>query len=117
MLKQMIFNLCLTIIAELLFAAVLKVRNKYDLVEIVLINCVTNPVINYILNTVLLFGNIQKEYFYCLIALLEIGVVISEGMFYKKTLRHTGINPFVLSFLLNCASYLSGLTVIIVRNN
>ena len=110
----MVFDLCLTLIAEVGFAFILKVRDRDNLIAVALINCVTNPLINYILDTVLLFGNTRKGFFYLLIALLETGVVISEGMFYKHTLKNIRIRPMILSFLLNCASYLSGVAVMIV---
>ncbi len=104
--KYMIICLFLTIIIEGIVAVLLKVRDKKDFINIILVNCMTNPLVV----TIPMYLNISYSYIYGMISyfLLEVFAVISEGYVYKKYLNYTKINPFLFSFILNFISFLLG---------
>ena len=98
-----------TIIIELLVAFILKVRDKKDILNIILVNITTNP----LLVTTTTYINIiyGLKYRNILIYPFEILVVLVEGLVYKKYLKYKKINPYLLSFILNVSSYLIGLII------
>ena len=99
----MIRCLLLTIVIESLFAIILGVRKKKDILNIILANIVTNPLVVSI--------TFAMNFFYGLkirnIAegILEIVAVLVEGLMYHQYLNFKKINPFVLSLGLNIISY------------
>lgn len=100
--------LILTIIIETLIAFLLKLR-KTDLLIVVLVNILTNPLVVSISH----YFNIKNGHFgyvYSLIA-LEILTFITEGLIYKYNLDNKKINPFIISLILNISSYLFGLII------
>lgn len=107
--KILIVSLSSTIIIELLVAILLKIRNKKDILNIVLVNIMTNP----LLVTITLYINIfyGLKYRNILIYPLELLVVLTEGRIYKKHLNYKKINPYLLSLILNASSYLIGLVI------
>ena len=104
---KLIIALLLTIIIETSLAIILKIRNKKDLLNIVLINIITN----LSLNIFILLSNIIFKRLIINIIILEIIVVLIEALFYKKKLAYKKINPFILSLLLNVISYSIGLLI------
>jgi hypothetical protein len=104
--KIMAICLGITIVIEVIFAYLFKVRDKKDLLNIVLANIITNPVIVTV--TILINYKFGSTYYYISLVILEILVVIVEGLLYKKYLCFNKINPFLLSMLLNILSYVSG---------
>ena len=104
--KIMIICLLSTIIIEIFFAFLFKVRKKKDFLNIILVNMITNPIVvitsMYIgLKCGLIYRNIS-------LIILEISTVIIEGFIYYKYLNYRKINPYLLSFLLNLLSYFIG---------
>ena len=102
----MIRCLILTIIIECLFAYLFKVRNKKDLLNVLLVNVITNPIVVIIpiylnLKYGILYRNIS-------LIILELLTIFIEGLCYKKTLSFKKINFFLLSFILNFLSYFIG---------
>ena len=95
-----------TIIIELTVALILKVRDKKDLLNIILVNVCTNPLVV----TIPVFMLVKYSYRVYLISLatLEVLTVIFEGFIYFKVLKYKRINPFLLSLILNLSSYLIG---------
>lgn len=99
--KVMIISLICTIVIEVGLAIILKYRKK-DILNILLVNILTNPLLNSIV--------IAINYFYGLKArnislyILEILVVIIEGFIYQKYLERKKINGYILSLVLNIAS-------------
>lgn len=114
MLIQMTFNLCLTVTAELTAAIFLKVKDKRDRLAVVLINCVTNPLVNYAMNAAIILYRPKRQFLYLLLTFLEAAALISEGVFYKKLLRYDRIKPMTLSLILNGASFLCGAAVTLI---
>lgn len=105
----MLLCLFFTLLIELLFAFILKLRNKRDYLNIILVNIITNPILvisTYIIGV--LYGNSIKD---STTYILEILVVIVEGFIYKKFLDYKKIDGYFLSFILNACSYLIGLVI------
>ena len=104
----MIRCLVITIIVEVLLAVIMGYRKK-DLVNVLLVNILTNP----LLNSLVVYVNFYYGLKYRNIALLilEIIVVLIEGFIYQKYLQKRKINGYILSFILNTASYLLGIVI------
>ena len=95
-----------TIVIELLIALILSVIDKKDLIYVILVNILTNPIV--VLLPIFIyykFGYMAKS---ITLYLLEILTVFIEGLIYLKTLKYKKLNPFILSLLLNLSSYLIG---------
>ena len=101
----LLLNLLLTLAVELGVAAIAGVRGS-DLAILALINCVTNPVVNYCFDWI--WQNGQGAVPYICLAALEFGVVAVEALLFKKLLRYRKIKPLLLSLLLNGASFAAG---------
>ena len=103
---EMIKCLSITIIIELVFALILKVRDKKDMLNIVLVNILTNP----LLVSITVWFNFEHGILgrNISLAVLEILVVIIEGFIYKKVLKFNRINPFLFALILNVISFVIG---------
>lgn len=102
----MIKCLLCTIIIEVVMAFILKVRDKKDYLNIMLVNIITNPiVVSLPIFIYVKYG--YNEYIISLIA-LELLTVLTEGLIYLKVLKYKKINPILLSLMLNASSYLIG---------
>ena len=95
-----------TIIIEIVIALILKIKDKKDLINILLVNILTNPIVVSI--PVLILFIYGKKYSYITLYILEIITVITEGFIYKKVLKYKKINPYLISLILNLGSYLIG---------
>lgn len=102
---KILIALLLTIIIELSIAIILKINNKQDLINIIIINCITNLSLN-IFVIVTYFNKIKIN-----ILILELIIVFIEGLFYQKKIQYKRINPYFLSLLLNTISYTIGLLI------
>lgn len=102
----MIKCLICTILIELCVALFLKVRNKKDILNIILVNVVTNPLVVSIPTLVLVRYGYKSSVIVLII--FEMLTVLFEGFIYLKVLVYKRINPFLLSLILNCSSYLIG---------
>lgn len=98
-----------TILIEVVVAKILKVKEKQDFLNIILVNIITNPIVV----TMPIFVYLLYGYKYEIITLymLEIFTVFIEGFIYKKVLNYKKINLYLLSFILNMFSYLLGLII------
>lgn len=98
--------LVLTILIETALAILLKVRYKKDLLNIILVNCLTNPLV--------VVSSLYFNLFYGIsgrsisLIFLEISAVLVEGIIYMKFLRYSKVNPLLLAVILNGASFLTG---------
>ncbi len=105
----MVRSLAATLIIELVFAAILGARNKKDLLNVALVNIMTNPVVVSVsFVTGFFYGQNARL---IVLIILELFALFSEGFIYKKTLNYKKINPFLFSLLLNGASYGIGLII------
>ncbi len=108
--KYMLICLLLTIIFEVVIGLIIGIRNKKDILNIILVNMLTNPLVTSIPTALLFYfsplvGNIS-------LVILEILTVIVEGFIYKKVFMYKRINPYLISIILNGCSYLLGLIVL-----
>ena len=107
---QMLCNLSLTIIIELGIALLLGIKEKKDILNLIVINCITNPILNYIMMVVVyLTSNNVIIYF-----LFEIMVIDLEYRFYKKKLVFKKISLLLLSIMLNISSLILGLIISVI---
>ncbi len=98
--------LILTIIIEVIVGIILGIRNKKDILNVILVNVVTNPiVVSFPILIYLLFG---YNYEMLSLYILEIVTLFVEGFIYKKVLIYKKTNPFLISLILNLSSYLIG---------
>lgn len=106
---MMVRCLIITIFMEILVALLLGIRNNKDILNIILVNILTNPLVVTI--------PIYFEYKYGLVAknislsLLELFALLSEGLIYQKFLKYKKINGYIVSLLLNISSYLVGVII------
>lgn len=98
--------LLLTIIIELVLALILGVRDKKDILNIILVNVITNPIV--VMSQILLYLKFGYKIEIIGLIILEILVVPVEGLIYKKVLKYKKINPILLSLILNAASLVIG---------
>ncbi len=106
--KVMIISLTCTIIIEVVVAFILKYRGK-DILNIVLVNILTNPLLNSIIVAINYYYGLKARNIVLII--LEILVVIVEGFMYQQYLTKKKLNGYILSLILNIASYEIGLLV------
>ena len=101
----MIRCLIITVVIETIIAVVIGLRNK-DILNVVLVNIITNPLAVSISTYIgYRFGKIPRS---ITVAILELLVLIFEGLLYCKFIKHKKINGFVISAILNCSSYFIG---------
>ena len=99
----MVRCLTLTIIIELLAAIIFGVRNQKDIINIMLVNILTNPIVVSL--PILIYMNFGYLYYRIAFYSLEILAVIIEGFVYYKVFNYRRINPFLLALILNLFSY------------
>lgn len=104
--KLMIRCLICTIIIELVFAIILGIKNKKDLINIILVNVLTNPIVVSL--PIYILFKYNKEYSNIIFVILETMTFVVEGFIYKKNLKFKKINPFLISLILNLFSYFIG---------
>lgn len=98
--------LIITIVIEIILSLILKVKTKKDILNIILVNIVTNPLVVSIPVLINISLGILERHI-CLL-ILEVFTVLFEGFIYYKYLNYKKINPFLLSLILNLSSYLIG---------
>lgn len=106
MIYSLIISLSLTIILELFTSLIQGLRSKNDILVCILVNTFTNPVVVFISNLIILYGN--KTLYNIVITILEISVVFVEYKLYKDCLKNYKKSPFVLSLINNVFSYSMG---------
>lgn len=94
-------SLCLTIVLEILFAVIVGIRGKRDLLLLILVNILTNPPTVF---TYYLLAYYTSWNRWVIQIPLEIIVILVEAYYYKsygKEFRR----PFLFSLLANLFSY------------
>ena len=104
--KIMIICLLSTIIIEVFFSFLFKIRNKKDFLNVILVNMITNPIV--VITSIYVGLKYGLSYRNISLVILEISAIIIEGFIYYKYLVYQKINPYLLSFLLNLLSYFIG---------
>lgn len=100
--------LIMTVLIETFIAFLIGYRKK-DLLNVALVNIMTNPIVFI----VPVYFNIKYSLFArnVVLLILEILTVFVEGFVYYKYFTKKKINPFVLSLILNLSTYLTGVIV------
>lgn len=102
----MILCLSVTEIIEIIVALLIKLRDKKDLINVFLVNVLTNPLL--VSTSYLIFikcGATSKKIYEII---LEILIFLVEGIIYQKYLKYSKINGFLVSLILNLSSYFVG---------
>lgn len=107
--KYMAISLMTTVVVEIIVSLLLGMRDKKDMLNVFLVNVLTNP-------AVVSLGYAVNVYFgykvrLCSLVFLEITAVLLEGAVYKKYLNFKKIGPYKLSIVLNVSSYVVGVLV------
>ncbi|MDO4489745.1 MAG: hypothetical protein Q4B85_01530 [Lachnospiraceae bacterium] len=100
--------LCITIVLETLVAVLWGIRTRRELLVVLLVNSITNPVVNLILGYVMFYG--QMEGYRGTLVVLELLVFFTEGVLFRiflPQLKH----PFLFSACLNAGSFFGGKAV------
>jgi hypothetical protein len=109
-LAQLVLALVLTIIIEAGVSWIFGLRGKKGLGSVALVNVITNPVLNYIVLLNSFFHLVDRAD--VLIIILEAGVVLAEWVLLRWALRQAAVKMFVLSLVMNAASFLAGLFIL-----
>lgn len=102
----MIRCLLLTIIIELVVGLILGIRDKKDIINIMLVNVITNPIV--VITPIIVYLRFGYKFEIITLIILEILTIIVEGLIYRKTLRYNKINLILFSLVLNTCSYFIG---------
>lgn len=102
----MILCLCITEIVEIIVALLIKLRDKKDLINVFLVNILTNPLLVSISYLIFIkYGATSKKIYEII---MEVLIFLVEGIIYKKYLKYNKINGFLVSLILNLSSYFFG---------
>lgn len=108
-LSFLIYPLTLTLATECIIAFILGVRGVRQYTVVVLMNLITNPLINIALRLVSDKLDLNRTMLYILIFILELAVVLSESLFLAKLSGRLPLKPLFLSLVLNLSSFMAGL--------
>jgi len=108
-LKFSLEALLLTIAIEVIVALLFVLRSKQELWTVVLINVITNPLLNYLITVNGYFHLISQTTI--LILCLDVAVVLVEWRLLVWVLRQSTKKMLLLSFVMNTCSYLAGLLI------
>ena len=108
--SRMLLSLSLTIIIELLLALLIGIRKKSDILNIIIVNCITNPVLNYIMMVIVCLCS-TSTIIYLFLFFFEIIVMYVEYNFYRNKLKFREINLLLLSIILNFSSVVLGFII------
>lgn len=101
-----LYALILTIIIELSIIYLLGFREKLLFYSLIIINILTNPLLNFIVNRL---NETYIDFNFLHIILLEILVVIIEWLLLKLVIKSKQLPLFKISFIINATSFLIGL--------
>ena len=101
----LIHNIILVVTIEVTLGYILGSRKITDVMTVLLTNIITNPAVVLCgLCSALFFS----KYNIMIIILLEIFAVFIEGFMFLKFQTFKGKNPYIISLILNSASYILG---------
>ena len=102
--KALALSLFLTIVFEAGFFLLVGKRDKKDLLLLVMINIVTNPIVVSLYWIAVLYGNFGRV---AVLIPLELFAVFTEGFYYKKYGRNFR-RPYLFSAAANAFSFGAG---------
>lgn len=103
MIESLIISLICTIIIEIIVSIIIGIRNKKDLLVIILANTSTNPIVVYIANLISLFNN--AILYWSVVIILESMVVIVEYKIIKNFLTNRKTKALYLALFNNIISF------------
>jgi len=107
---SLLFALLLTIAIEITVAYFFCHRKKLEIIAIICINLLTNPILNYLLILNKSFSFIKINFF--IIIFLEVMVIVIEWKLLVYALHEKSRKMFVLSLAMNFSSYITGVLII-----
>lgn len=114
MIKSLVISLILTISIELLISLLIGIRKRNDIISIIVVNILTNPIVVFIAN---ILNNLRISLLYWgIIIILELIVVFVEGKVFKKILNFKKISGYKLSLINNIISFIIGAIIAISLN-
>ena len=102
-------SLVLTIIIEVIVGIIIGIRRKKDILNIILVNMITNPIVNIVPIVLNIYVSLKMRNIS--LYTLEIVTFFTEALIYKKVLEYKKLNYFLISFILNISSYGIGLLI------
>ena len=109
MIDSIIYSLILTLVLELFLAVLLGIKEKKDIITIIMVNCFTNPIVVCLSDLAFIAGS--NAFGFGVVAVMEILAFLFEGMIYSRSLEKKTINSYILSFGLNAFSFLVGILI------
>ena len=109
MINSLINSLMLAIFIELLISILIGIRKRNDIITIIAVNTLTNPIVVFTANVL---NNYEFVLLYWItVIFMEIIVVLIEGKIYEKILNFKQISGLLLSFINNTISFGIGLVI------
>ena len=106
----LVFVICLllTVILEEGTALLIGVRKGFDLMVILFVNTLTNPIVVFTGFMLEAFTRVPRAVY---LTVLELAVFFTEALIYRKLLYTRKPSPFILSLILNGVSFFIGTTL------
>ncbi len=104
LLKMMVLSLAATILLEVSFAFLYGIRDKKDLLLVVLVNFLTNPAVVF---SYYMTKNFTNWNLVLTVLSLELCAILIEGTYFNKYGKSIA-NPFLFALLINIFSYGTG---------
>lgn len=114
MINSLIISLILTIFIELLISILIGIKRRNDIITIITVNTLTNPIVVFISNVLKSF-KIALLY-WGIVVIIELIIVFIEGKIYEKVLNFKKISGLKLSFINNSISFTIGIIIVILLN-
>lgn len=108
LLNKVFVSLILTVIIELIIGFLIGLRKKNELLLLILINILTNPLVNLIDFLNASINLIDRN---LLLLLLEIFVVFIEYLLIRLVLKYSNSKSLFISLAINLVSYFTGLLI------
>jgi hypothetical protein len=102
--------LLLAVVVETLIAWLFGFKGKKQLLAVVLVNLITNPLLNYLFVVNRTFNLFPVNFF--VIGSLEVIVILVEWLILWWALKENPRKLFLLSCIMNFASYLVGVLIL-----
>ena len=102
----MIKCLLCTIIIEVIIGIIVGIRDKKDIVNIILVNILTNPIVVSLPIYIMMRYSMKARYYVLII--LELLTVVVEGIIYSRVLKYKKMNSYLIAIILNIGSYFIG---------
>jgi hypothetical protein len=111
MVEQLLLALLGTELIELSVAWLLGVRQKRDLMNLGLINIITNLPFNFLLFLIVTLVNVSIFQYWLIVLFFEVIVAIIEAGLFKQFILFNKIKPLRLAIILNATSFMVGVII------